>query len=79
MRTLFNKKDFLPDGEKESKHIKGISKKDLLADSCDSDKAQIKVTFRATKAKIASIRHTLTLVHQLGIENREKLKEQLGQ
>ncbi len=67
-------KVFLPDEEHECKHVKGMSKKTLLEKSLDSQNEENTVVFKVTKAKAAHIRHTLTLVHQLGIENREKLK-----
>lgn len=78
-RCLLKGKDFLPDKEVESKHVKGISKIALLKESSDSEKAHIKLPFKATKAKISRINHTLTLVHQFGIHNKEILKEKLVQ
>ena len=77
MRCLVKNKEFLPSKEKESKHIKGVTKKTLLAESCNSDKAQIRLPFKVTKAKAAHIRHTLSLVHQFGLDNKEKLKPEL--
>lgn len=73
MRRLVKGKNFLPDDEKKSKHVPGYNKRDLLMESSDSQKAGYTIPFTVTKAKAAHIRHTLSLVHQLGIEN-EKLK-----
>ena len=77
MRCMVKEKNFLPGDDQESKYVKGVTKKALLEKSLDSQKADDGVTFRITKAKVAHIWHTLTLVHQLGIENQEKLKPAL--
>lgn len=69
MRCLVKEKQFLPDAEKKCKHVNEISKKMLLEESSDSQKADVAVPFRVTRAKAAHIRHTLTLVERLGIEN----------
>ncbi|CAM3096682.1 Uncharacterised protein [Legionella steigerwaltii] len=76
MRRLVKEKDFLPDDEKKSKHVVGVSKKALLEESLDSQKAALAVPFTVTRAKAAHIRHTLNWVQKLGIEN-EALKTNL--
>ncbi|MGM9451725.1 hypothetical protein ACTAZI_00130 [Legionella bozemanae] len=69
MRCLVKEKNFLPDAEKKCKHIDGLTKKTLLEKSSDSQKANCIMPFYVTRAKAAHIRHTLTLVERLGIEN----------
>jgi hypothetical protein len=79
MRTLVKGKDFFPKTEKESNHVKGLTKKALLEDSADPQKADVIVPFKVTKAKAAHIRHTLALVSQVGLANQENLKSVLEQ
>jgi hypothetical protein len=79
MRSLVKGKDFFPKAEQESNHVKGVTKKALLEESVDSHKTDVTVPFKVTKAKATHIRHTLTLVSQLGIDNEEKLKPALEQ
>ncbi|MCE0724125.1 hypothetical protein [Legionella resiliens] len=70
MRCLVKEKHFLPDPEKKCKHVDAtLTKKILLEESSDSQKANFVMPFKVTQAKAAHIRHTLTLVEQLGIEN----------
>ncbi|MBI2785203.1 MAG: hypothetical protein HYX60_02385 [Legionella longbeachae] len=77
MRSLVKGKDFLPNNELESKHMEGVSKKVLLEKSMNSQNEEMIVPFKVTKAKAAHIQHSLTLIHQIGIENKEKLKSSL--
>lgn len=76
MRRLVKEKSFFPSEETRCKHVDGISKKSLLEESSNIQNADFVAPFRVTRAKAAHIRHTLTLVHQLGIEN-ENLKPKL--
>lgn len=69
MRCLVKGKSFIPEGEKNSKHVHGISKKLLLEESSQKANADLNVAFKVTRAKAAHIRHTLTLVQQLGVES----------
>ncbi|OEH46494.1 hypothetical protein lpari_02510 [Legionella parisiensis] len=69
MRCLVKEKSFLPDAERKCKHIDRLTKKTLLEESADSQKANCVLPFYVTRAKAAHIRRTLTLVEQLGIEN----------
>ncbi|WP_454781068.1 hypothetical protein [Legionella sp. WA2022007384] len=73
-RCLIKDKNFLSRKEKESRHVQGITKQTLLAESDDTKNAHLQVSFKATKAKASHIFHTLSLVHQLGLDNKEKLK-----
>jgi hypothetical protein len=77
IRCMLKGKSFLPGKEQESKHVNGMTKKALLEESMDPHKAEVIVPFKATKAKATYIRHTLTLVYQLGLDNKEKLKSAL--
>ncbi|VEB35036.1 Uncharacterised protein [Legionella sainthelensi] len=77
MRCLVKKKDYLSNQESESKHVRGLSKKALLEKSVEFQELDNVVSFNATKAKAAHIKHTLTLVHQIGIDNQEHLKQAL--
>jgi len=77
MRCLVKNKNFIPSQNKESQHIQGMTKKALLTDVSDSGKSHMQVSFKVTKAKAAHIIQTLALVHQLGMENKEKLKHEL--
>lgn len=77
IRCLLKGKNFLPSKEQETKHVKGVTKKALLEESMNAQKADAFVPFKATKAKAAHIQHTLTLVYQLGLDNKEKLKPAL--
>lgn len=70
-RCLVKKKEFLPDDEKLTKHVAGINKKELLLAIQDPTHADSLVSIKTTKAKAVHIKHTLTLVNQLGIENEE--------
>ncbi|WP_454783973.1 hypothetical protein [Legionella sp. WA2024007413] len=76
MRRLVKGKHFLPSEEKKSKHVDGVTKKFLLKECSEPQKQDLVVPFRVTRAKAAHIRHTLTLVEQLGVENK-KLKPSL--
>ncbi|WP_454781069.1 hypothetical protein [Legionella sp. WA2022007384] len=76
MRRLVKNKHSLPSEEKKSKHIDGVTKKSLLQECSDSKKHDLVLPLKVTRAKAAHIRHTLTLVEQMGIEN-EKLKPSL--
>ncbi|WP_131794809.1 hypothetical protein [Fluoribacter gormanii] len=76
MRRLVKNKPSLPSEEKKSKHIDGVTKKSLLQECSEPKKHDFVVPFRVIPAKAAHIRHTLTLVQQLGIEN-ENLKPSL--
>ncbi|KTD09268.1 hypothetical protein Lgra_2503 [Legionella gratiana] len=72
MRSLKNK-DFLPSEEKESKHVKGMTKKVLLENSQDPKNADVVISFKVTKAKAAHMHHTLSFVQKLGADH-ERLK-----
>lgn len=72
MRSL-KKKDFLPSDEKESKHVKGMTKKALLENSQDPAKSDVVIPLNLTKAKAAHIHYTLTFTQKLGADN-ERLK-----
>ncbi len=74
MRGLVKNKNFLPAKERESKHVEGMIKKVLLTESQDSKKTHLQIPFKVTKAKASHITHTLTLVYQLGLNNKENLK-----
>ncbi|KTD56160.1 hypothetical protein Lsai_2290 [Legionella sainthelensi] len=76
MRSLKNK-DFIPYEEKESKHVKGITKKALLENSQNPKNADVVISFKVTKAKAAHIQHTLSFVKKLGSDN-EQLKAAVG-
>lgn len=69
MRCLIKEKKFLPDAEKKCKHVDALTKKNLLEESSDFQKINCVMPFKVTRAKAAHIRHTLTLVERLGIEN----------
>ncbi|RUR27904.1 hypothetical protein [Legionella qingyii] len=73
-RCLIKGKDFLPGTDQESKHTPGMTKETLLRESDDFQNAHLQVSFKATKAKASHVLHTLTLVRQLGLDNKEKLK-----
>ncbi|QMT60637.1 hypothetical protein [Legionella sp. PC997] len=73
-RCLIKDKNFLPRKEQENKHMQGITKKTLLTESDDTKNAHLQVPFKATKAKASHILSTLSLVRQLGLDNKEKLK-----
>ncbi|KTD66011.1 hypothetical protein Lsan_0666 [Legionella santicrucis] len=77
MRCLVKKKNYLSTQEYENKHVKGMSKKALLEKSLEFQESDGVVSFNVTKAKAIHIKHTLTLVHQIGIENQEHLKQAL--
>ncbi|QIN31989.1 hypothetical protein [Legionella longbeachae] len=79
MRCLVKKKEYISNQESESKHVKGVSKKTLLEKSLQFQELDSVVSFKATKAKAAHIKHTLTLVHQIGIDNQEHLKQIVGE
>lgn len=79
MRCIVKDKNYLPMDDKASKHVGGITKKELLERTLNSQDADLIVPFKVTKAKAAHIKHTLTLVHKIGIENEEKLKPALEQ
>lgn len=78
-RCLLKHKDFLPQDTKPSKHVKDLSKKDVLVASLDPQNSEKLVNYKATKAKIMHIRHTLHWVSQIGRENEEELQEALEQ
>lgn len=69
MRCLVKEKNFLPSSHKESKHVKGVTKKELLEESLDSKKADDLIPFKVTKGKAAHIKHTLSTVSKLGVDN----------
>ncbi|WP_392536905.1 hypothetical protein [Legionella sp. 227] len=77
MRRLVKGKSYLPDDEHKSNHVAGVSKKALLEESSNSQKADFVVPFRVTRAKATHIRRTLNWVQQLGMENESLLKTNL--
>ncbi|MGC1181794.1 hypothetical protein [Legionella sp.] len=77
MRCLVKQKEFLPHKECPSKNIQLLSKRALLEASENPANASICVSFRVTKAKAALFRHSLTLIHKIGVKNQEKLKQAL--
>ncbi|KTD09269.1 hypothetical protein Lgra_2504 [Legionella gratiana] len=77
MRCLVKKKDYLSNQESESKHVQDMSKRTLLEKSLAHQGSDVVVSFKATKAKAAHIKHTLTLIHQIGFDNQEYLKRTL--
>lgn len=70
----FKGKDFLPADERVSKHVQGTTKSVLLEASDNLANADAFISFNVTKAKAAHIRHTLSLVKKIGVENQEQLK-----
>jgi hypothetical protein len=79
MRCLVKEKNFLPEGDKKSHAVNGLSKKDLLIASENPENKGVVVTLETTKAKAVHMKHVLTLVNQLGIENKQELKKALQQ
>lgn len=79
MRCLGKGKSFLPETEKQAKAVTGVSKKELLLASLKPENNDVIINLQTTKAKAVHIRHVLTLVNQIGIENTQKLKEAVEQ
>ena len=79
MRCLVKQKNFLPESEKKSHAVNGLSKKELLIESQKPENKEVVVAIETTKAKAVHIKHVLTLVNQLGIENEHDLKKALQQ
>lgn len=77
MRCLVKQKEFLPTADSPFKPVKGMTKRALLETSEKLKDSNETVHFTITKAKAALIRHSLTLIHKIGIENKEKLKQAL--
>ena len=77
MRCLVKGKEFIPAPDDSKKMIKGISKRELLLASTDPDKADYNIQIKTTKAKAYHIAHTLSLLQQLGTENKAQLKSEL--
>ncbi len=75
MRCLVKQKDFLPNDESSKQFAHGLSKKELLLASEKNENQDDVVRFTTTKAKAIHIRHVLTLVERLGVDNTQVLKE----
>lgn len=74
MRCLVKQKDFLPNDESKQ-FDQDLSKKELLLASEQHENQDQVVRLTTTKAKAMHIRHVLTLVDQLGVENTQALKD----
>lgn len=77
MRTLVKGKSFIPDKDKSSSDLMGSTKRELLLKSLDLQRAEQAVTLKTSKAKFMQIKHTLTLIDRIGVDNKAKLKEAL--
>ena len=75
MRCLVKEKNFLPNHEKQTKHLNGLTKKELLIASSDPQNKEIMVSLQTTKAKARQMHRVLRLVDQLGVENAQDLKK----
>lgn len=78
-RCLVKEQSFLPCKDKSEHFVKDLSKKELLLASEQPENGQKKVFATTTKAKAIHIRHVLTLVDKLGVENTQQLKEAVEQ
>ncbi|CEG56191.1 hypothetical protein [Legionella fallonii] len=75
IRGLVKEKDFIPNDNSSKQLIQGLSKKEVLLASEQPENQDKIVRITTTKAKAVHIRHVLTLVEQLGIENAHALKQ----
>lgn len=73
------KKEFWPTEDRPVKYVAEMTKKQLLAASEDSDKAETTVSCRLTKAKFAHIRHALTLFNKVEPKGQEHLNQVLSE
>lgn len=74
MRSLVKQKELVPAEDKPMKHHNILSKRQLLTMDEVSLAQQPPLKLHLTKAKAAHIKHTLTLVSKIGLENRDQLK-----
>ena len=79
MRCLVKNKKLIPDEDKEFKHCKGRSKREVLLASQDPENQNLPITLKITKAKAIHMRHTLNLVDRIGLEHEGELKRALEQ
>jgi hypothetical protein len=79
MRCLVKGKTFIPEHEKESKHVATVSKKDLLCASQEDALQDTVVLMHLSKAKAIHINTTLLLVERIGMHNEAKLKSEAEQ
>ncbi len=79
MRCLVKQKNFLPEEEPQAESEDSISKRALLLASQEPENNDKVVCMTTTKAKAVHIRHVLTLINQIGMENEQELKEALEQ
>ncbi len=79
MRCLVKQQDFLPSEESGGYDEKNLAKRQLLAESEKPENKNVNVTLKATKAKVVHIKHVLTFIQQLGMENEKELKKALVQ
>ncbi|WP_284498264.1 hypothetical protein [Legionella maioricensis] len=79
MRCLVKQKKFLPDEEQQAESEHCLSKKELLLASQNPENNDKVVYMTKTKAKAIHIRHVLTLINQIGMENKQELQQTLEQ
>lgn len=79
MRCLVKSKNFIPEHDKPFTYNPTLSKKELLLATECTENHEKPVQLKATKAKAIHIKHTLSLIQQLGIDNDATLKSALKQ
>lgn len=77
VRCLLKEKEFIPAYERHDKAYNGLSKKELMLQLHDPKQNDAVLMLKRTKAKTMHIKHSLTLIGQLGVENEQALKDAL--
>jgi uncharacterized membrane protein YvlD (DUF360 family) len=77
MRCLVKQKEFLPEEGRHREAGNSISKRELLFASQKPENHDKVMYMTTTKAKVVHMRHALTLINQIGMENERELQQAL--